>query len=179
MYASIDIETTGLDPETCQVLEIAVVLDDRSKRVVDCPAYCTPVRHRQITGSPYALCMNSELLGKIAASEGEWIHVVGSSLRKWLNGRGADKRIITPLGKNIGSFDWQFLKRIPEFPTELFGYRMLDIGSLYATADGMRGQDDLCDRLAEEFGIPGKPHEALYDARVSLALARAKWGIEV
>jgi hypothetical protein len=39
----------------------------------------------------------------------------------------------------------------------------------------MQSQSELEADLAEELMIPGKPHEALYDAFVSLALARAAW----
>ena len=31
-YASIDIETTGLDPETCAIIEIGIILDDLAER---------------------------------------------------------------------------------------------------------------------------------------------------
>lgn len=176
-YVAIDIETTGLDPETCQVLEVAFVLDDREKRVKDCPFYHAVVSHKFIMGEPYALQMNKSLLEKIARGEGVSTKTVVEGIRCWVRGR-CPNRVLHPLGRNVGSFDWQFLKRLPGFPEKAFGYRMLDINSLYADSDGMHSTTELSNRLAEEFEIEGNPHEALYDARVALALARAKWGIE-
>lgn len=179
MYVSIDIETTGLDPQACQVIEIAMVLDDRSKRVVDCPFWHQEISHEYYVGEAKALLMNKRLLERLFAKECgvRWSTAV-LGLKSWMRSK-CPRETLYPLGKNIGSFDWQFLKRLTGFPADEFSYRMLDIGSLYATADGMRGQSELSEQLAREYEIPGKPHEALYDARVSLALARAKWGIDV
>lgn len=178
MYVALDIETTGLDPEKHQVLELALVIDDRSQRVIDCPFYRTLVRHETIVGSPFALAMNAELLKQIGRGDGISPLAMSRGVATWLRSHKADRRVLTPLGKNVGSFDWQFLKRVEEFPVDLFGHRMLDVGSLYATPDGISSQEELCNRIAIEYDIPGKAHEALYDARVSLALARAKWGID-
>lgn len=177
-YVSIDIETTGLNPDTCQVLEIAMVYDDRSKRVKECPFWHSILKQDWIVGEPNALTMNQKLLEIIANGGGDSVRIAMESALRWCQSRVA-KGLLHPLGKNVASFDWQFLKRLPGFPVKFFSHRMCDIGSLYATADGMKSQSELSGQLAEEFEIPGKPHEALYDARMSLALARVKWGIEI
>lgn len=177
MYLSIDIETTGLKPECHQVLEVAAVLDwDRP--LMDCPTFHMIVDPGDIVGTPYALAMNAELLRAIADGDGVRPLTFTDRFHDWLmcNGVSPDNKV-TLLGKNVASFDWQFLRRMPSFPTACVNYRFLDIGSLYATRDGIDGQSELADVLAKDLDIPGKPHEALYDARVSLALARLKWGI--
>ena len=61
-YVSIDIETTGLDPETCQILEIGAVLDDWTKPIDELPVYHRLVYHKEYRGSAYALAMNANLL---------------------------------------------------------------------------------------------------------------------
>jgi len=38
-YVSLDIETTGLNPENCQVLEIGAVIDDGTTPIEDCPTF--------------------------------------------------------------------------------------------------------------------------------------------
>lgn len=184
MYVSIDIETTGLDPDTDQILEVAAVIDDRSRRVKDCPIFQTIVKHDRISGQPRALEMNADLImaisGGIGQTPQQMCHGLGVFLRQHLSEeRQASGDRYIALGKNFASFDWQFLTRVLNFPEHFFSYRMLDVGSLYAEEDGMKSLTALSEAVAEDFEIDGAPHQALYDARVALALARLKWGIEV
>ena len=65
-YVSIDIETTGLDPETCQILEVGAVFDDWTKAIGDLPKFHCYVIHKQIVGQPYALALNADTLRRIA-----------------------------------------------------------------------------------------------------------------
>ena len=61
-YISIDIETTGLDPETCQILEIGAVWDDWTKPIDELPIYHRLVYHKEYRGNAYALALNANLL---------------------------------------------------------------------------------------------------------------------
>jgi DNA polymerase III epsilon subunit-like protein len=62
-YVSIDIESTGLNPELHQVLEIGAVIDDLDKSVPisDLPTYSCIINHREITGQVVAIDMNSRI----------------------------------------------------------------------------------------------------------------------
>ena len=51
-YVSIDIETTGLDPDTCQILEIGAVWDDWTKPIDQLPTYRRLVVHSEYRGTP-------------------------------------------------------------------------------------------------------------------------------
>jgi len=183
MYCSLDIETTGLDPEKHQILEVAFVMDVRDKSIMDCPYWsCVLDPGKKIVGDAYALHMNADLLLQIAESQAHsWsTPVFGSPCERfiiWLD-QNAPTGPLHAMGKNVGSFDMQFLKRLDCFPIQRFHHRMLDVNSLLATPDGMSGYGDVCDKLAGFHGIPGRAHNALYDARVTLALARAAWGLE-
>jgi oligoribonuclease (3'-5' exoribonuclease) len=178
MYLSIDIETTGLNPDTCQVLEIAAVLDVRKLSVMKCPYFRSYVVHDTIVGEPYALAMNQKLLYEIADGEGINPACVIGMFDNWLDEHGirANNKA-TMLGKNVGSFDLQFLKRLPDWPGRLFNHRCCDIGSLYSTENGMVSQTELEERLGVD--MPGEAHTALHDTRVALACARTKWGVLV
>lgn len=173
-YLAIDIETTGLNPNTCQVLEIGAVLNDFSKPLLECETFEYTIHHDNIKGEPQALAMNHRLLEAIANGRGVRAEYAMRGLANWLQDRGIPKFHL--LGKNVGSFDLQFLEKLPGWPDWLTHYRCLEVGTLFATVEGIAGQEKLGPMVAERLKIPGSPHEALYDARVSLALARQVWG---
>lgn len=176
MYVSIDIETTGLNPDTDQILEVAAVIDDRSRRVKDCPTFQAVIRHDRLSGDPRALEMNADLISAIAGGIGMHKLDLGPELRFFLEDY-SDGEKYTAMGKNFGSFDWQFLKRMDRFPVDMFSHRFLEVGSLYAQSSGIQSLTDLSESIAEEFEIEGEAHQAEYDAKVTLALARLKWRI--
>ncbi len=66
-YISIDLETTGLDPENCQILTIGAVIEDTNniKPMEDLPTFHAAILHRRIEGSPYAINMNKEIIESI------------------------------------------------------------------------------------------------------------------
>jgi len=63
-YISIDLETTGLDPDNCQVLSIGAVIEDTNdiKPLADLPTFHGVVLPNRIEGDPYALNMNKDLI---------------------------------------------------------------------------------------------------------------------
>jgi len=63
-YVSIDIETTGLDTEKCQVLSIGAIIEDTEKQLSyeDSPKFNVIVLQRHIAGSPYAINMNKHII---------------------------------------------------------------------------------------------------------------------
>jgi oligoribonuclease (3'-5' exoribonuclease) len=173
-YLSIDIETTGLNPDTCQVLELGCVLNDFSKPLMACRTFEMIINPGHIQGEPRGLAMNARLLEKIADGNGMTHPFAMKSFAQWMRDYVPSR--VHPLGKNVAGFDIQFLQRLPEWPAGHIHYRSLEVGTLYANVNGILGQDELGAAVAKRLEIPGEPHEALYDARVSLALARAAWG---
>jgi DNA polymerase III epsilon subunit-like protein len=63
-YVSIDIETTGLNPETCQILSVGLVVEDTNNIVHldDLPKLEIGIVREHITGELFALNMNKDLL---------------------------------------------------------------------------------------------------------------------
>lgn len=66
-YLSIDIETTGLDSESCQILSIGAIFEDTEKKLPfeEIPKFHVGILHEQITGSPFAINMNKDLIESI------------------------------------------------------------------------------------------------------------------
>lgn len=64
IYISIDIETTGLDPENNQVLSIGAIIEDTKKKLPydEIPKFEGIILRHQITGSPRAITMNKEII---------------------------------------------------------------------------------------------------------------------
>lgn len=66
-YIAIDLETTGLDTEKAQILEMAAILDDGMSDVKDLPKFYSLVHYSHIEyGEFEALNMNKDLLYKLA-----------------------------------------------------------------------------------------------------------------
>ena len=66
-YISIDIETSGLDPEKNCVLSIGAIIEDTTKKLPyeECPKFNGAILQREIFGSPRAITINKELIGHI------------------------------------------------------------------------------------------------------------------
>lgn len=70
IYISIDTETTGLNPETCQLLSFGAIVEDTEKKLPfdQIPKFhCAILREEReiIQGELYALNMNKDLIEKI------------------------------------------------------------------------------------------------------------------
>lgn len=171
MYAAIDIETTGLNPNMDQILEIAVVVWKDMRPVMEQPFFHRTIYHERINGSPFALTLNTELIAKIASGEGDSLSDCFPALERFLTKHQTTSETkYHAVGFNVGQFDMNFLRRNIQFPGQLFSHRCLEVGSMFATLEGIPASSDF--QAHEE--IEGKPHQALYDARLALSLARLK-----
>lgn len=169
-YVSIDIETTGLNPETDQILEIGAVIEDTEQQVplMNLPAFQTLVKWDRITGEPFALAMNAELLAAIAKDEGMSAWGAAQKFRNWLMDNGI-KGGYNAAGKNFASFDNLFLSKVINWPPAF--RRVLDPAVLYWLPgdEKLPGFSD-CKKRAGMMG--GVSHRALDDARDVVELIR-------
>lgn len=178
-FVSIDIETTGLDPETCQILEFGAVIDDMAKPMVVRPQFHRYLRHKEIHGEAFALQMNHEILLKIAQpekwSEYKFCHpeYLAMDFLGFLedNHMETGKGIIAA-GKNFAGFDKQFLLQLPGFSPKLnpivrFKHRVLDPMMLYLRRSDIEPPNmDLCMERAGLKKSDYRLHTALGDAYV-------------
>lgn len=181
-YASIDLETTGLDYNRDQILEVGIVIDDLSwpDVVKEGPYGGRPyvrllVWHDVIHGQAAALAMNKDLLEEIAEAEERGVGFntaeTDSFLRDFLR-QHFPGGLVTAAGKNVASFDLPFLKNNMPLSFELFHHRSVDPAMLYWQPG------DTCPSLSqclERAGLPSEvSHRACEDAYQIIQLIRFK-----
>jgi hypothetical protein len=184
-YVAIDCETTSLDPEREQVLELALVAEvDWQTPVELLPSLHLLVEHDELRGDPVALAMNARLIAELAKPLGQRslrsvLHYwVGQEVARFFNEHmpcPRDRpRNVTVAGKNCSTFDLPFLSRLPGWPAERVRHRVLDVGCLWfdpATDEKIPDSAE-CFRRAGLEGPP--PHAALEDARAVVQMVR-RW----
>lgn len=192
-YVSIDLETTGLDPNTCQILEIGAVIDDLAnlKPLDELPsfhAYVVPQSYEGqeplFVGQAFALQMNAAILKKIALRkenkednfvlEEELASTFKTFLRK--NGYAKPDKVVAA-GKNYGTFDKLFLEQLPEWGEVRFHHRIIDPAMLFIRkGDLVPPNLSLC---LERAGLPNEvKHTAVADALQVIQLVRKGLGYE-
>ncbi len=192
-YISIDIETSGLDPDNCQIIEFGAVIDDMETPLEKCPTFRYRVKANHYRGEPYALAMHKEFFEEIGKVDGYAYtgpnDLVGgecglpSYFARWLQSHGVRPKDFTAAGKNFAEFDAQFIRKLPAFHNwESFKWRhaILDPGPLYVLSTDVKVPDmaECVERAGglDLYDIPGKPHSAVYDATVVCALLRERLG---
>ncbi len=158
-YISIDIETTGLDPEKHQILEFAAVLEDTENQapLLQLPTFHRLIRWEDITVSNYWRRMHYQLFIDIDKGAGicTTIGQLSGHFCAWLNSNKVPLNY-NVAGANFAGFDAQFLKKVPDFPP--WFYRVIEVGSMYF--DSKLGQ---LPSLSEIVGV-AVTHRALEDA---------------
>lgn len=149
-YVSVDTETTGLLPNTHQILEMGFVLDDLQNQLPlsELPKLRVLLIRENYLCNPFAASMHSVLWKELAkhskeiylelpaennttliAVRADSKHAIDTKVGEFLGDR------ITPAGKNFSSFDLSFMKAEKYAFANRFRHRSLDPGSLYATAN--------------------------------------------
>lgn len=192
-YISVDLETTGLDPDRHQILEIGAIFDDTEDRTTpekDLPRLRIVILpsiagNGDITGSPEALIMNAGLIREIAEVRADpskkrpgTIYCqperVSETMALWLRELGFGKYPgfdgITAAGKNFAGFDRRFLEKVGV----RFSHRSLDPTPFFLKPGdtGMPGMET-CKQRA---GLDGSvSHRALDDALDVVSLVRCAY----
>jgi len=200
-YISLDIETTGINPDRNQILEIGAIYDDLSvpyAPIETLPRFHAYVVHDEYVGSGYALSLNHKILKTIE----EWKKLspeerrlktektgtyflkpddVLMELGCFIRNVGIPMHNVIGAGKNFASFDKVFLSKLP-FVNKYFGgtparfewsHRSIDPAILYwQPGDKEIPSSKLC---MERAGIDGEvAHTAIEDAEVIIKLIRNK-----
>jgi DNA polymerase III epsilon subunit-like protein len=66
-YISIDLETTGLEKDRCQILSFGAIIEDTENKLPlsEIPKFHAAILHSELTGSPFALNMNKKIIEAI------------------------------------------------------------------------------------------------------------------
>lgn len=182
-FLSLDIETSGISPERCQVWEVALVAHlDWVAPVESLPRLHLFVHHDVLQGEPQAFAMHARLLAEFAkpAAEREsqtldpWN--LCCAVRNFVRRHFGDGRV-TLAGKNLAGFDLKFLDRFPRWPAELFRHRIIDAGNLWWSPAEDDRLPDTATCLSRANVSPGRPHHALDDARAVVKLVRRAYAM--
>lgn len=184
-YISIDIETTGLSPDNCDIVEFGAIFEDTEKQkdISQLPmfhTYILPDRNKQhqYWGEPYALSMHSTIFKRIATQEKGYLYMTAGEMvanfTKWVD-KLVGKERITFAGKNVGSFDIQFLKKLPGWSDIMQYHRYIDPGMLYLNPKTDKAVPSLEECLKRAKADIIVTHTALDDARCVIAVLREKF----
>lgn len=185
-FASLDLETTGLDPETCQAIQVAVVVEntelDPLPRVEDLQTLDLGLWATSYEGDAYALGLNEALLQALRSDNA--VDFVaqhhGRQLRcvRDMNGWAEVEKFLGRLGgkiyvggKNVAGFDLRFC---PPKIRAMCHHRTVDVGSVALGArpryfeHGIPSMDTILEDLFDEKA----KHDALHDARDNIRVIR-------
>ena len=185
-YVSIDIETTGLDPDIRQLLQLGMVIEDTEAwpnansmpPLDELPTFNAVVVRDVYHGEPYALSMHADIFKAVANVPPQGVGLAGDfevrgraamadnegrvflAAKMWLlHYLGAGPYVAA--GKNLGNFDFRFL---PKSFTSLFHHRLIDAGSVAIGRDaawwGGKAPPSLRDLIGRE-----PAHDAVGDAQ--------------
>ena len=169
-FVSIDIETTGLNEKTCQIIEVGAVIDDTLNPMGSPPEFHCYVLHNGYHGESYALSMHSEIFRRISCLEDGYKYLpachVWGNFRHWLMLNSEPRYKWTIAGKNYAGFDDRFLRLLPDWDFQnILRHRVLDPGSML-----MRPDDECVPDTKEcmrRCGLEGEvAHTALEDAKI-------------
>jgi oligoribonuclease len=184
-YLSIDLETTGSDPLTCQIIEFAAVLEDTEKPEVpveELPYLRLAVHYEILCGNVAALAMNARLLQEIADAEQKnnlpADHCQASEVlprfAEFLDAQQVNrKRALLAAGKNFASFDLPFIHNLPGYGELLkISNAVIDPALLYLDWHHDRKLPNMS-TCKERAGLSDiVSHQALDDARDVVRLLR-------
>ena len=181
-YFSLDVETTGLNPDHSQILEVALVYEDSDSQipVEELPKRQFYVTHKTIYGEPYALDMKEEIIDRICIRQAGYEYVpdydVYYEMIDWMRSHLPKGKLLLA-GKNVSTFDLRFLERLPNWCSDNFHHSSIDPTMFYMRSDdSVPPSLDACMYLAG-LGRITKANDALEGARDVVRLIRKHFNI--
>jgi len=193
IYLSINIETTGLNERNNQMLEFGAIIEDSNKLLSfeDAPKFRAILPYQELTGSPFALNMNKELIEIISkyysfvdktkqsefARENNIIHPENLPLAffNFLDDNGLSDLQIPVAGKNFEDFDKKFIDKIFVVYETFYHRRFIDPTTSFIDFNKDKHSPSLleCKKRAGLSSVVS--HTALGDAWDMIELLRKKY----
>lgn len=180
-YFSIDIETTGDDSDVHQIIELAAIYEDPELQLSydEIPKFQCFISHDNYVGNAYALALNQRIF-KALSDESITAYPIESGvayMMEFVKQHHTTDDQIRLTGKNIGSFDTQFLRKVGtyNFYKPLINYRTLEVGSFFFDPkkdDRVPNSDAVLKRAGINKSVT---HEALKDAWDMICAIRTKY----
>ena len=182
-YVSVDIETTGLNTQVHDVLEVGAIFEDTNNPLPRgwCPTFHAYIWKPQYVGEPVALMMNHRILKRICELKKDndtqllmTEETFGTRFADFLTQYG-DGQPIVVAGKNVQTFDLPFLRRLKGWEHIKVRRRIVDPTVMFMNWHSDVEPPDLatCKKRA---GLPELvTHEALNDAWDVIELNRTKY----
>lgn len=175
-YCSIDVETCGLNSDTCDILEFGAVLDDLKIRrsLSELPTFHCYFVLPEYKGEPSALSMHAEIFKRISEREGGFLYLnpqsFGNMFKQFLLNHDYDlekgKVTINVAGKNFSSFDLPFLHKKTDLVKHVnIRQRVIDPSILFLTST-----DKTLPNLSECKKRAKMPNSKVYHDAISDAL---------
>lgn len=183
-YASIDGEMTGLDFERCEIIEIAIVVENTNPvevgglpRFPDVDALpyfratCWPEHRACWEPEAYEMHQKNGLVDELKANPGMSRARFWDTARSFLIAHFGHGKI-TVAGKNFNGFDRRFM---PKEIESMFHHRVLDPGPMFVdwNAECLPSLADLMQRFKLDQGVIH--HRALDDARDVVRVLRQSY----
>lgn len=198
-YFSVDIETSGINPQKNQIIEFGAIFEDTNKTIgfLEIPKFKRIIRHETYIGSSIAINMNARIFAilskydrmKPSAFKEEYAKENGIITAEELIPQFKEFAImcyekynltlpssgINIAGKNFGGFDAQFIKMLENAFQLKINYVMGDPSTLYTDfyKDDVFASLSTCKERAG-FGTE-VTHDALEDAWDVVKLLRKKY----
>ena len=187
-YVSIDLEMTGLNPDTCDILEMGAVLDDLENPLPleELPrfhCYFLPMNEgNTFKGEPYALQMHPKIFLRIHRREPPYTYLsprkMGGSFKNFLLKNGYEeergKVYINAAGKNFANCDLNFLNKQTDLDRHVYiRHTILDPGPMFVekTDETIPGLSQCLARAGFEGNVA---HTAVEDALDVVKVIRYK-----
>lgn len=197
-YVVIDVETSGTDPDHCQILEIGAVIEDTANilPIEEIPKFKCIINHPYYLGNAFAINMNARIFDILAdkSKHSEHSVVVPAQVTQlfclWIQNEYFGKSLspshytqgleleepINIAGKNFGVFDKLFLDKLPNWQQTIkCNRRFIDPAVLFVDWKHDVALPDL-NQCLERANIERKvTHNALEDSIDTLLCLRAKY----
>lgn len=174
-----DLETTGLDKLTDEILEVGVVLTDMDLNEIarySAPIKLTPLAIERIRNDKFVQDMHlgNGLLGDCKHSE-KTLRDAELDIIDLLIRRQCTPGEVLLAGSGVARFDQDYIDRLMPELAQWFPYYVMDVGLVRRAAHIAAPGKEIFPKIEESFS--NKAHRALADALAHLEEARGQFAV--